>query len=90
MAILRRLSRDQLEADYTHYGRFYGSVPVYVGDPLSDAPRIAVRNWWPEWLLDAADWVWGIAASFMSVVNPEFEDPGFMIAIDGEMAHAKK
>lgn len=90
MAILRRLTQDQLEADYTHYGRFYGIVPVYVGDPFGDAPRVAVRNWWPEWLLDAADWVWGIAASFMSAINPEFEDPGFMIAIDGEMAHAKK
>ncbi|CAB3846538.1 hypothetical protein LMG3482_01899 [Achromobacter deleyi] len=87
MAILKRLTPEQLAQDYTHYGRLYKIVPVYLGDPYGEAPRVAVRNWWPEWMLDAADWIWAVAVDCMQAINPEFEHPGFIIAIDGELKH---
>ncbi|MNU46282.1 hypothetical protein D3C71_351410 [compost metagenome] len=85
MAILQRMSAEEICAEYTHYGRLYKVVPVYLGEPFGDAPKVAVRNWWPDWLLDVADWVWNVAASCMQSINPEFEHPGFMIAVDGEI-----
>ncbi|WP_260579258.1 hypothetical protein [Proteus mirabilis] len=31
-----------------------GIVPIYVGDVYGEC-RVAVRNWWPDWLLDLAE-----------------------------------
>ncbi|EKL3976927.1 hypothetical protein PRH55_000259 [Morganella morganii] len=54
MAIFKRLTKEQIKQDYDHYGLFMGIVPIYVGDHKGEC-RVAVRNWWPEWLLDLAD-----------------------------------
>ncbi|HGP5909348.1 hypothetical protein LH673_02460 [Morganella morganii] len=54
MAIFNRLTEEQIKQDYDHYGLFMGIVPIYVGDHEGEF-RVAVRNWWPDWLLDLAD-----------------------------------
>lgn len=53
MAVFKRIPDEIIRQQFTHYGRFMGVVPVYVGDPEGEC-RVAVRNWWPEWLLDFA------------------------------------
>ena len=85
MAIFGRLSREEISRDYTHFGRIYGLVPVYLKDPFGEAPGVQVRNWIPEWTLDAADWLWNLAVSARQLVDPTFEHPGFMIIVTGEI-----
>ena len=63
MAIIGRIPAAQLGTVYTHYGWFCGLVPIYVGDVSSEAPRVAVRNWIPDWTLDVADAVFGVFAA---------------------------
>ena len=53
MAIFKRLTKEQIKQDYDHYALFMALVPIYVGDAHGEC-RIAVRNWWPEWLMDLA------------------------------------
>src|SRR3546814_9993204 len=72
-----RVPKSDLGTKCTHLGRFYGIVPVYLGDPLGPAPTVAVRNGWPDWLLDVADWIWNAAVWACQLVNPAFEHPGF-------------
>src|SRR3546814_8787998 len=65
-----RVPKSDLGTKFTHLGRFYGIVPVYLGDPLGPAPTVAVRNGWPDWLLDVADWIWNAAVWACQLVNP--------------------
>lgn len=53
MAVFERIPQEIIRREFTHYGLFLGVVPIYVGDPIGEC-RVAVRNWWPEWLLDFA------------------------------------
>ncbi|WP_368872424.1 hypothetical protein [Proteus terrae] len=54
MAIFKRLTKEQITRDYDHYALFMGIVPIYVGDVYGEC-KVAVRNWWPDWLLDLAE-----------------------------------
>lgn len=56
MAIFKRLTKEQIKQDYDHYALFMCIVPIYVGDVHGQC-RVAVRNWWPDCLLDLADFV---------------------------------
>lgn len=85
MAILfGRIPASDLGTRYTHFGRFYGIVPVYLGDPFGPGPDVAVRNGWPDWLLDVADMVWNAAVWARQMMDPTFEHPGFSYMVDGE------
>jgi len=89
MAILfGRVPAKDFGTKFTHFGRFYSIVPVYLGDPFGPAPVVAVRNGLPDWLLDVADLVWNAAVWARQLVDPEYEHPGFMIAVTGEIKNA--
>lgn len=74
MAVFKRLTKDQIRSQFQYTGLFMGCVPVYVGDPYGDCV-LAVRNGWPEWLLDAAD-------ALSSVVPGDF----YAIKLTGEIS----
>lgn len=69
MAIFQRLSADEIRRDFTHVGLMFGLVPVYIGDPEGEC-RICVRNWWPEWLLDAAQALADTAIAMRAATDP--------------------
>lgn len=82
MAFFKRMTKEQLQKKFTHYGLFWGCVPIYVNMRNWDCPDIATRNWIPEWVLDLADWISGGAIFFMTLINPDFE-PMFVIRLTG-------
>lgn len=85
MAIFfNRVPESDFGTRYTHFGRLYGLVPIYIGDPDSLAPEIAVVNGLPDWLIDVADLCWNAAVWVRSAVDPNFEHPGFMLEVRGE------
>lgn len=86
MAVFQRLSTEEIRRDYTHYGRLYGLVPVYVGDPEGPAPRVCIRNWWPEWVLDACEAIFGLCVAARCAMDPTYE-PMYPIALTGEIEH---
>ncbi len=88
MAIIKRLTKEQIKKDFTHYAWFYGFVPVYVGDPEGEA-RIAVRNWIPEFTLDFAGLLFDFFTSILQLVNPDHE-PLFFFTITGEIDNGKQ
>lgn len=87
MSILHPLSQAEIRANFSHYGLMFGCVPVYVGQPDSEAPVIAVRNGWPDWLLDAAHGLFVGVAVICQWVNPHFE-PCFWFELTGPIEGA--
>jgi len=83
MAIFQRIHKDVLHAQFTHYGLFAGFVPVYVGDPEGEC-RVAVRNWWPEWLLDFANALHGLYVMLSG------RDAPFMIKLTGAIQQSQE
>ena len=83
MAVFKRLTREEILKDYTHYGLMYGVVPIYVGDPNGES-RVCVRNWWPDWLLDFADGVFFICSSIYLHIDDEYE-PNFFYKLTAEI-----
>ncbi|AZZ98780.1 hypothetical protein [Pseudoalteromonas sp. R3] len=81
MAVLKRLSKAEIKGTYEYYGLMYGIVPVYIGDPNGEA-RVCVRNWWPDWLLDLADALFGLLVMMARVVKPDFEPMFFFKLTD--------
>lgn len=84
MAILNRLSKEEIKENFTHYGLMFGFVPVYARYPESNCLSVEVRNWFPEWLMDLGE---GVAFAFntaLTFVDP-FHVPTFMITITGEI-----
>ncbi|HGE8284252.1 TPA: hypothetical protein ACGD48_004763 [Serratia marcescens] len=57
MAIFKRLSKEQITEMFTDKALVGGVVPVYINLRNIEAPDIAVRNWVPEWSLDAVEWL---------------------------------
>lgn len=84
MALLKRLTKEQIAKDYSHYGLMFGVVPVYVGNPMSESPTICVRNWWPEWLFDIAAGLFSVAVQMRTSVDPLYE-PMFPIRLQGKI-----
>lgn len=76
MAIFKRLSREQILKDYTHYGLMYGIVPVYIGDPNGES-RICVRNWWPELLFDVVDFSYWLLGAIIQQFYSDYEQVFF-------------
>lgn len=84
MSIIDRLSHEEIRKHFTHYGLFCGVIPVYVGDIDGEECTMAVRNWWPEWLMDAANALYRVAFTVMEIFNPDIE-PGWPILLTGEI-----
>lgn len=88
MALLYgRLSPDDIKRHFTHIG-WYFFVPIYIGLDSEDevdveeAPNVSVRNGCPEWLMDAADLIFGIAVALRLKLDPDYE-PLFPFRITG-------
>lgn len=54
MAVFKRLSKQQISSMFTDKALLCGVVPVYINLKNLEAPDVAVRNWIPEWTMDAA------------------------------------
>lgn len=85
MAIFNRLSKQVIEENFTHYGLFFGMVPVYLGNMDGPAPNLEVRNWVPDWTLDVAHVLFGWCCTCCYLMDPTWENPGFPIRITGEI-----
>ncbi|ENI8058130.1 hypothetical protein ABZX01_003784 [Vibrio vulnificus] len=87
MAIFKhRLTKEEIERDYTHHAYFHGFVPIYFHE---DTHATAVRNWWPEWLLDFGDLLFDIYVSLGSAFDPYFE-PDFKVRLGSEIVKPQK
>lgn len=87
MAIFSQLSQQDIESQFTHYARFAGLVPCYYAD--DDSARLAVRNWWPDWLLTAATSLYAMFIFCVSLVDDDY-DPAWPIVITGEIEAMKQ
>lgn len=79
MAVFKRLSPAFIRRRFTHKAFFMGVVPVYINLDTTD---LAVRNWVPDWTLDAAEWITGKVRGLLLKVNPNYE-PGGDILLTG-------
>lgn len=82
MAVLTRLTKQQISEQFTHYALFWGCVPVYINMRNDECPDVATRNWIPDWTLDFADWLSWLPVQIMTLINPEYE-PQFAIKLTG-------
>lgn len=72
MAVLQRFTKQQIKSQFTHYGWFWGCVPVYVNMANPGMGDVATRNWIPEWTLDAVEWIGERTIRLVQIVNPCF------------------
>lgn len=77
------IPKEELGTTFTHYGWFFGVVPVYVGNIDSDEVILSARNWCPEFVFDIAE---GISGMVMLIMDNE--DCLYPIKITGEIKHA--
>lgn len=70
------MSDAEIREDFTHYALFCGLVPIYFNP---DTSHVAVRNWWPEWLLDATHHLFDLLATVTGY------DGGFPIHLRGRI-----
>jgi len=68
-------------ANFTHYGWLHG-VPVYVDFTDPDLPIIDTRWYVPEFVLDAAEAVFGLFVAIWSVLDP-YSEPMYAIKLTG-------
>jgi hypothetical protein len=80
MALFAQLSRADIKREFTHYGLFFGFVPVYLNihDP---EPQLLVLNWLPEWLIDVGMFAFNLSLSMHEAMDPTFQNPGFPIKV---------
>lgn len=78
-----RITPAEIKQHFTHVG-WYFFVPVYLGldgydhasaedEESGEGARVAVRNGYPEWLMDAADLLFGIAVAVRLKFDPDYE-----------------
>lgn len=78
MAVLKhRLSKKQIESEYTHYALMFCIVPIYFNENTN---AVCTRNWWPEWLFDLFAALFDLYCIVVTTINPEVE-PLFPIKI---------
>lgn len=73
MAIFKRLTKAQIEKEFTHTALYCGIVPVYINMRNSDCPDVAVRNWYPEFLMAVMDFLLYPVEFVLQTVDPEHE-----------------
>ncbi|OCH31313.1 hypothetical protein A6E13_01930 [Aliivibrio fischeri] len=82
MAIFKhRLTKQQIEQDYTHYAFLFCVVPIYFNYKTS---AVCVRNGCPEWLLDMFQAFFDLYCVIATSINPELE-PMFPIKLTKEI-----
>lgn len=69
----------------THKG-WFGLCPVYIGSPESEEPLLVPRIPLTDWLMDFSDWAYRMTGRCMEILAPEWEWPGYPIAITGRLA----
>lgn len=85
MSLFRQMKPAEIQR-YTHYARFAGLVPCYFNEYTNE---LAVRNWLPDWLLDAATWLYGSFVTVVTMVDEDYE-PEWMLVITGEILKGSK
>lgn len=83
MAIIHRVPKEALGAEFQHCGWFCGLCPVYIADIHTGTPLLVERNWIPEWWFAATEQLFGAFCVLASAINPDFV-PEFPITITGE------
>lgn len=83
MALTKWISKEELKKDFTHYGLFFGLVPVYLGDIEGDM-LIATRNGIPDIFMDTVEVLFATFVFIATFIKPDFE-PNYAIRITGEM-----
>ncbi len=88
MAIFKhRLTKQQINAEYTHYARLYGFIPIYFNYETSS---VAIRNWFPDWLYDVGDALFDTYVTVVQLtVDPMFQ-PDFPIVVVKEINPKEK
>lgn len=79
MAIFKRVSKEYVQMNYTHYALAYGIYPIYIGNLENESPTVEVRNWFPVWGLTLLDHIVQSLLSFSGKENI------FMFKITGEI-----
>ncbi|WP_019104411.1 hypothetical protein [Chromobacterium haemolyticum] len=79
MAIFFQLSDEEIRAKFTHRATFCGFVPIYVNFDHIDC-HVAVRNWWPDWMLDVGMFLFDLAADSVGY------ERGWPIKIQGRIS----
>lgn len=82
MAIFKRLTKAQIEKEFTHKGMYAGMVPIYVNMRNSEAPDVAVRNGYPDFLIDVADALTYPVEMVRQMLDPEHQ-PMFALKLTG-------
>lgn len=83
MALLNRLTDEQITRNFTHYGRLFGVVPVYIGNLLSpEGPTTVERNGCPTLLLTVATALFQAYVFVRTLIDPDHE-PIIHIKITG-------
>lgn len=72
MALRKRMTQAEIRKRFTHYGLFWGCVPVYVNMRNPECPDVATRNWVPEWTMDAVE---SVASFFIGLKSKK---PGYV------------
>lgn len=70
--------------DFTHYGWFYGIVPVYVDMTEPECPVVECRHWTIEPLMLAVELVTSLIVMIGSMIHRDFE-PMFSIKLTGRI-----
>lgn len=83
MAIFKhRLTKQQIEEEYTHYARLYGLVPVYFN---IESNCMAVRNWLPDWLFDVGDCLFDMYVTVVQLTTDPYFEPDFPVLLVKEI-----
>ena len=79
MSIFKRVTKEYIQMNYTHYALAYGIYPIYIGKLENESPTVEVRNWFPEWGLTLLDCIIQPLLSFSGRENM------FMFKLTGEI-----
>jgi hypothetical protein len=79
MAIFKRVSKEYIQMNYTHYALAYGIYPIYIAKLHNESPTVEVRNWFPEWGLTLLD---NIIQPMLTLLDKE---NAFMFKVTGEI-----
>lgn len=83
MALLQRLSKEEIRSRYKFKGLAFGLVPVYLSDTNDHTPDIAVRNWIPDWTFEVVAHFYFL---LFDLVDPcGFQDRAFPFKITGRI-----
>ncbi len=86
MSIFHPLTREQIRAEFTHYG-WFAFCPVYLGDDGPDCVKVCERNGIPAWVYNAAEAVMALAIFLLCAIDHDYE-PEWGFIITGEIEHA--